>query len=400
MHVWLSPFSMDIHRIKVRLICVASSCVLFAAIGCKTSSRSTPQTGSKPTQIEAEHDATLPKANVKILPNGGAALDVTAEIADTDATRERGLMYRKQLGAFDGMLFIYPAPAHLVFWMKNTYIPLDMIFIGADGRVVGVVENAQPLTETQREVDGISQYVLEVNGGFAAKYSIGPGTRVELPADLVSRTATALTDKPESAKKSVDMKRSPSSPDPEKGKFTLTEATKGLPAGNQLKATIVTSLGTLNCTLDAKNAPNTVANFVGLARGIRPWWDTKSGEWVKRPVYDGSTFHRVIPGFMIQGGDPLGDGTGEVGYVIDDEIYAGAKHDRAGLMCMANRGPNTNGCQFFITDAATPHLDGGYTIFGLCEPIDVISKIARVPKSPANDRPHEPVKIEKITIHR
>ena len=95
-----------------------------------------------------------------------------------------------------------------------------------------------------------------------------------------------------------------------------------------------------------------VASFVGLARGLRPWKSPLTGQWTRSPAYDGTRFHRVVKGFMIQGGDPKGSGSGEPGYVIADELWDGAKHDRAGLLCMANRGPDTNGMQFFVTDAS------------------------------------------------
>jgi len=180
------------------------------------------------------------------------------------------------------------------------------------------------------------------------------------------------------------------------GTFTLAEATEGLPAGKKLSADIKTNLGTLTCDLYADKAPVTVANFVGLARGKRAF--QVHGEWVKRPGYDGTTFHRVVKGFMIQGGDPLGNGTGEPGYVIPDEIWEGSKHDRRGLLCMANRGKNTNGMQFFITDAAAPHLDGNYTIFGSCGPDATIEKLASV--ATRGDRAVDPPKIEQVTISR
>jgi peptidyl-prolyl cis-trans isomerase A (cyclophilin A) len=139
-----------------------------------------------------------------------------------------------------------------------------------------------------------------------------------------------------------------------------------------------------------------VANFVGLARGKRAY--KKEGKWIKKPLYDGTTFHRVIKGFMIQGGDPNGNGSGGPGYVIPDEIWANAKHDRRGLLCMANAGPNTNGSQFFIMDGAAPHLDGGYTIFGMCSPDEVIEKLAATEVK--GDRAVNPPKIKKITIKR
>ena len=185
--------------------------------------------------------------------------------------------------------------------------------------------------------------------------------------------------------------------DPFAGKFTLADAVKGLPGKGPLYAEIKTDKGVLSCDLYDDRAPITVANFVGLARGVRPW-KSPEGAWVKKAAYDGTTFHRVIPGFMIQGGDALGNGTGEPGYVIPDEIWAGSKHDRAGQLCMANRGKNTNGAQFFITDGAPHHLDGGYTIFGSCTPTSLVSEIAKVPAR--GDRATAPVKIEKIVIKR
>lgn len=184
--------------------------------------------------------------------------------------------------------------------------------------------------------------------------------------------------------------------DPLGGKFTLGQAVEGLPGEGALKAEIKTDKGALLCDLFEDKAPITVANFVGLARGLRPF--KHNGEWVKKPGYDGTTFHRVVKGFMIQGGDPLGTGAGEPGYVIPDEIWEGSRHDQRGLLCMANRGPNTNGMQFFITDAAAPHLDGGYTIFGRCTPDSVIEALASVETK--GDRAVTPPKIEKVTISR
>ncbi len=191
----------------------------------------------------------------------------------------------------------------------------------------------------------------------------------------------------------------PVSPDdPLKGKFTLEDATKGLPPGKQLVATIETSMGKLECKLFDDKAPITVANFVGLARGVRPW-KTPEGTWAeKKPAYDGTIFHRVIKGFMIQGGDAKKNGSGEAGYVIPDEIWDDANHDRPGLLCMANRGKNTNSAQFFITDDAANHLDNGYTIFGECGPVELVHQLASVPVS--GSTPKTPIDIKKITVTR
>src|SRR6478736_207886 len=191
--------------------------------------------------------------------------------------------------------------------------------------------------------------------------------------------------------------------DPLHGKFTLDDATASLAGKGALVAEIETDEGKLSCDLYDDKAPITVANFVGLARGLRPF-KGPDGKWSKMPAYDGTTFHRVVKGFMIQGGDPNSinpsptshPGAGEPGYVIPDEIWPGALHDQRGLLCMANRGPNTNGQQFFITDAAAKHLDGKYTIFGKCGPDAVIEKLASVPTQ--GDQSVKPSKIKKVTI--
>jgi peptidyl-prolyl cis-trans isomerase A (cyclophilin A) len=187
------------------------------------------------------------------------------------------------------------------------------------------------------------------------------------------------------------------SDDPLGGKFTLEDALAKLPGKGTLVAEIATELGKLECQLYEERAPNTVANFVGLARGLRPF-KGPDGQWVKKNGYDGTTFHRVIKGFMIQGGDPKGTGGGEPGYVIPDEVWQGATHDRRGLLCMANRGPNTNGMQFLIMDGAALHLDKSYTIFGECGPDAVIEKLASV--EVRGDRAVNPTKIDKVTIKR
>lgn len=189
----------------------------------------------------------------------------------------------------------------------------------------------------------------------------------------------------------------PSPDDPLAGKFDLTEAEKGLTGKGGLIAEIKTSLGNLECDLYEDRAPITVANFVGLARGLRPWKNPK-GAWVKTPAYDKTTFHRIVRGFMIQGGDAEGTGRGNPGYVIPDEIWEDAYHSERGLLCMANRGPNTNAAQFFIMDGDAPHLDGGYTIFGKCGPDSVIETIAK--SEVKGDLAVSPPVIKKVAIRR
>ena len=186
--------------------------------------------------------------------------------------------------------------------------------------------------------------------------------------------------------------------DPNNGSFTLAEATKDLKGTGPIVAKIDTGKGALQCRLFDDKAPITVANFIGLATGKRAWKEPTTRLWVNRPAYDGTVFHRIVKGFMIQGGDPRGDGSGEPGYVIKDEIWEGAKHDRAGLLCMANRGHNTNGAQFFITDDAAKHLDGNYTIFGECAPVEIVHEIAK--GEVLGDNATDPVKIKSVTITR
>ena len=177
----------------------------------------------------------------------------------------------------------------------------------------------------------------------------------------------------------------------------LETYTKAIAGKGDLIATIKTNIRTVRCQLFADKAPMTVANFVGLATGKKPWIDPKSQKLMKnKPYYDGLIFHRVIPEFMIQGGDPTGTGAGGPGYKFADETTPQDKM-APGTLAMANSGPATNGSQVFITEAAPDHLNGKHTIFGTCAPLDVVKKIARV-KS-ANDRPDTAVKM-KITIAR
>jgi peptidyl-prolyl cis-trans isomerase A (cyclophilin A) len=161
-----------------------------------------------------------------------------------------------------------------------------------------------------------------------------------------------------------------------------------------------TSMGRITCQFYQKQAPNAVANFIGLAEGTKDWTDPATKKVMHhKPLYDGTTFHRVIPEFMIQGGDPLGNGTGDPGYAFDDELDPDLSFDRPGRLAMANSGPNTNGSQFFITEQAYPSLDMHYTLFGQCDDpsVNVVKTIARVQRDD-NDKPLTPVTLNKVTI--
>lgn len=169
--------------------------------------------------------------------------------------------------------------------------------------------------------------------------------------------------------------------------------------GADVRATFETSAGAFTCRLFADECPMTVGNFVGLATGETPWTDTDGTE-VRRALYDGTVFHRVIPNFMIQGGDPRGNGTGGPGYRFDDEIVEGLRHDKPGILSMANAGPGTNGSQFFVTEVPTPWLDGKHTVFGeVVEGLDVVQRIAGSPTG-AHDRPKPPITLERVTVKR
>jgi peptidyl-prolyl cis-trans isomerase A (cyclophilin A) len=161
-----------------------------------------------------------------------------------------------------------------------------------------------------------------------------------------------------------------------------------------------TSLGNFTVELFDAKTPNTVANFVGLAEGTKEWTHPKTKEKHTKPYYDGIIFHRVINGFMIQGGDPLGQGYGGPGYQFDDEFHPDLRHDKPGILSMANAGPRTNGSQFFITLGPTPHLDRKHSVFGVVtEGLDVVKKIGATPVD-RQDRPTTPVVMNRVWIER
>jgi peptidyl-prolyl cis-trans isomerase A (cyclophilin A) len=221
-------------------------------------------------------------------------------------------------------------------------------------------------------------------------------------ADLAAKLETSQ-EKEASLKKEVDrlktklqkMERSLS--DMKKSE-TLREL--GMKKEGQLGAIFHTSMGAISCDLLPEIAPETVLNFVHLAEGTKEWLNPKTKEKTSSPLYNGTIFHRVIPKFMIQGGDPLGSGRGGPGYRFEDETTPEVTFDKPGLLAMANSGPNTNGSQFFITDRSTPaHLSGKHTIFGRCENLDVVEAIASVDRG-ARDKPKVDVVLKRVEITR
>jgi peptidyl-prolyl cis-trans isomerase A (cyclophilin A) len=169
----------------------------------------------------------------------------------------------------------------------------------------------------------------------------------------------------------------------------------------QLYARFVTSMGNIVVRLEEERAPNTVKNFVGLATGTQEWTDPSTREAKQGvPLYNGTIFHRVIPDFMIQGGDPTGTGRGNPGYRFADEFHPELRHSGPGILSMANSGPSSNGCQFFITERATPHLDNKHSVFGsVVAGGELVPKITRVPCGQGN-RPVQDVVLQRVEIFR
>jgi peptidyl-prolyl cis-trans isomerase A (cyclophilin A) len=208
------------------------------------------------------------------------------------------------------------------------------------------------------------------------------------PVSAQTRGTTARRGAPPPAKPAAPAATAPTAP------------AAPLPPGTY--AHFTTSMGDFTARLFTEDAPKTVANFVGLATGRKAWKDPRTNQMVHRPYYNNVLFHRVIPNFMIQGGDPTGTGLGGPGYEFPDEISPKHRHDKAGILSMANHGPNTNGGQFFITVAPYPSLNGHYSIFGeIVQGLDHVIAISKVPRSmsgPSKDRPLTPVVIKTVKI--
>ncbi|SEF49008.1 peptidyl-prolyl cis-trans isomerase A (cyclophilin A) [Bryocella elongata] len=210
-----------------------------------------------------------------------------------------------------------------------------------------------------------------------------------LSAAAQSSTAPAST---------TPAQQSPADALPDAPSAMVHEAPAAVPTGSIV--VFDTSMGRMVCRLFDKEAPITSANFVGLATGTKEFTDPVTSKKVTGvPFYDGTTFHRVIPGFMIQGGDRVGNGTGDAGYYIEDEILPSLRFDVPGRLAMANSGPNTNSAQFFITEAPQPDLTGHYSIFGQCDEhaVVMVMSIARVQRG-ADDKPVTPVMLNKVTV--
>ncbi len=273
--------------------------------------------------------------------------------------------------------------ARVVFWAAGSvgcvneyhpeYHPVSVVSVNQEG--LAPSERQEGLAPSERQ-EGLAPSERQAGAveheHVAASESSDHAPHVDSPPPLEVTAANVASD------------------DPLHGQFTLADATRGLPTGDALTVTLDTNEpGThLTCKLLPDKAPLTVANFVGLARGLRPWKDS-TGHWVTKPAYDHTPLHWVFPQGYIHGGDVNG-GSGDAGYVLPDENL-GAHHDHSGQLCMANRGPNTNSAQFFITTHAASHLDGGYTIFGECDSVTAVQQWLRMDSN---------VEIEKATIRR
>lgn len=215
-------------------------------------------------------------------------------------------------------------------------------------------------------------------------------------------SSAARTDSDTASEPNIEIAPTPEPEEPPKPPAVadLERFTSAIEGDGALVALIETDFGRIDCKLHEKVAPRAVANFVGLALGMKAWRDPETESVVEsKPFYDGVAFHYVVPGHFVQAGDRTGTGRGGPGYFFEDEIVEGLRHDAAGVLSMANTGPDTNGSQFFITEKPLPHLDGRHTIFGRCKSVEVVKAIARVPSGPQN-RPETPPRIQNIEIVR
>lgn len=251
-----------------------------------------------------------------------------------------------------------------------------------------------------------------VAGGCRGSDSTPPGAeqQAQSPPPPATATEAATTRAPVPARSSEDpLVDPPDGPFPSMGgddgatapTVVQTRYTRDIEGTGKLYAVLETSAGTIRCRLYEDEAPRTVDNFVGLARGTKPWRDPRTGETVKRPLYDGLVFHRVIPGLLVQSGDPTGTGNGHPGFFIEDEFADGLSHNQAGVLSMAQSRPDGNGSQFFITDAPAQQFDGRYPIFGLCGNTDVVRTIANAETGDSRThRPKEPVVLRSVRFER
>lgn len=246
------------------------------------------------------------------------------------------------------------------------------------------------------------------NQVFAQEGDKEASPTAEVPAKAEKKAAPPVDPVVPAEKASAKTKKSEVKPPKAEAKGVKTDA-KDTKKGKKMfavmtliqkKASGDVDLGKVKIKLFEKETPKTVENFAGLAEGKKEWTNPKTSKKEKTPFYDGLKFHRVIPDFMVQGGCPLGEGFGGPGYQFADEIVATLKHNKPGILSMANSGPGTNGSQFFVTVKATPWLDGKHTVFGEVESgMDIIEKISQVPRDP-RDKPLDPVVIKKLEIVR
>lgn len=223
-----------------------------------------------------------------------------------------------------------------------------------------------------------------------------PGTSTAKPAAPRQKPAAPTAKPAAPAQKPATATQKPAAP-----AAAAAPVASAAKHGPGVYAHITTNHGSMIARLFDKDVPRTVENFVGLAEGKKQWRNPRTKTMVRRPYYNNLTFHRIIPGFMVQGGDPEGTGMGGPGFTFADEFNAKLRHSKPGILSMANAGPNTNGGQFFITLAPTPHLDNRHSVFGeLVEGMDILMALGKVPTSRADNRPLKAVVIKSIRIER